>query len=216
MGTVARTDEKQALAEKLAEARALVGKGDDEAALDALVCARERASDLRDVAALGEILDAARMVGSRARNGGLIAHRADALAVGVAWELDPDRVERGRRDPRRKPVPFVAWVLGAAFIGLIIWIVYWLQALGPILGGNCGPEGWFGPEGNLYGGGYRSAPVGAGVGGVLLAVVAVLAFRLNRWRGRLLLAFATLYVIALVVLWYAVSPLIWGEPRCVV
>ena len=215
MSTVASTKQEQALADELAEARALVEQGHDEGALDALARARERASHLRDVRALDEVLVAARTVGGRAQHGTLLALRADALAVGAAWELDPDRAPGSGSAYRRQPMPLAAWLLGAAFIGLIIWIFYWLQAQGPILGGNCGPEGWFGPEGNLEGGGYRSAPTGAAVGGVLLAVVAVAAWRLNQRRGTVLFGFAVLYVIALVLLWYVVSPLIWGDPRCV-
>ena len=109
----------------------------------------------------------------------------------------------------------VAWLVGAAFIGGVIWIFYWLQLHGPILGGNCGPEGFFGQEGFLKGGSYQSAPTAAAVGGVLLAVAVVAAWQLKRWRGRLLLAFAALYVLALLMLWYVVSPLVWGDPRCV-
>jgi hypothetical protein len=214
MGTVAPTEDKQALADELRRARTLIGQGDGEAALDALVRARDRASHLRDVRALGEILDTARTVGSHGPHGTAVADRADALAVRVAWDLDPDRVERGRRPPPQNPIPLVAWVLGAAFIGLIIWIFYWLQAR-PIIGGNCGPEGFLGREGILKGGGYESTSAAAVVGGAVLAVVAVAAWRLKQRRGWLLLGFAGLYVIALIVLWYGVSPLVWGDPHCV-
>lgn len=112
-------------------------------------------------------------------------------------------------------MPFLAWLVGAAFVGALIWIVYGLKVLGPILGGNCGPQGFLGREGVLRGGGYRSAPTAAAVGGVLLAVVAVAAWRLKQRRGVVLFAFAVLYVIALVVLWNVVSPLVWGDPHCV-
>ena len=55
MGMVAPTDEKRALEEELAEARALVDRGAVEAALDVLARARRSARALGDADALGEV-----------------------------------------------------------------------------------------------------------------------------------------------------------------
>lgn len=91
---------------------------------------------------------------------------------------------------------------------------YVTATIGPFLGGNCGPEGFFGPEGHLAGGAHDSALGAAAVGGVLWAAAGTAVWWLHERRGAVILAFTVLYVVALIVLWYAVSPAIWGAQYC--
>ena len=87
-------------------------------------------------------------MGRRVPQGTPVAERAVALALGVSWDLDPDGVDACRQAPRRPPMPFLSWLVGAAFLGALIWISYWLQAQGPILGGNCAPRAPSVPKGS--------------------------------------------------------------------
>ncbi len=87
MGTVAPSDEKQALDRELDEARVLVEQGQYEAALDALAGISEAAHARHDVGGLNEVRLLAERVSERAL-GRSDRERADALRHGVADEVD--------------------------------------------------------------------------------------------------------------------------------
>ncbi len=82
MGATA-TDEKQALAEELVEARALVGAGEYEAAMDRLEEARDQAQWVNAVPSLVEIRRLAHAVWLEAPRGSDITDRADRLVLSI-------------------------------------------------------------------------------------------------------------------------------------
>jgi hypothetical protein len=215
VGTVA-TDEKQALGVELARARGLIEVGEYEVALARLARARRLAWAEREVDALVEIERLTRTVWLQAPATSDIAHRSGQLLLMLGQDQRPSPVTPQRASGFR----IAAWLGGLAFLWACIWVLYFINATDPELlwGGNCGPEGdsWLGGRtGNMEGGRYESALTAAVVGGLLWAMAVVAVWRLHRGKGILLLAFPVVYVVALVVLWYGVSPAIWGDPHCV-
>jgi hypothetical protein len=115
---------------------------------------------------------------------------------------------------RLTAAPVVLRLLALLVPFLLVWLVYWFIASGPILGGNCGPEGLLGREGHLHGGGYESAPAAAVVGGVLWAMAGVAVWRVGQLRA-VLIGSLSIYAAALLVLWFGISPIVWGDQHCV-
>ena len=105
------------------------------------------------------------------------------------------------------------WFVLLTLLGAVTWFFYFLQA--GSLGGGCGNRFLFRSEGSWEGGPYESAMSAAAMGGVLLGIAAAAGSRFPQRRGTVMLAFFTLYVVALVVLWY-LSPAIWGPSHCVI
>ncbi len=225
MATVAPTDEKQALAGELAEARALIERRESEAALETLARARRIAKARRDARSLREIRELGRALRPQVPRASESWRHADDLVVDVGQDLGllewQSRPSRENRDWLGRLGAAIAWLVGLALIWACIWVVYFFKATDPTLlwGGNCGPEsdGWLGGRvGHMQGGQYESALTAAVVGDVLWAMALAAVWGLQRRRGIVLLAFPVVYVIALVLLWYVVSPAVWGDPHCVV
>ena len=110
MGTVAPSNEKQALADEIGQARALVERGEHEAALDGLEAAREIAQAQHDVDGLDEVRMLAQRVSDRAvrKND---RDRADDLAQRARADLTSG--------PKRSPLLLMALVW--TVLVLIVW-----------------------------------------------------------------------------------------------
>jgi hypothetical protein len=116
-----------------------------------------------------------------------------------------------RRSHARKRL-LVAWAIAMAIMGFVIWVVYVLVA-SPLFP-SCGSGADF--LGGVYHGGAASSAsllAAAVLGGSLWLFACTAGCVLRRRLGELSGVFATLYVVALVVLWH-VSPLIWGRRYC--
>ena len=103
----------------------------------------------------------------------------------------------------------MAWIIGAAVCGFVIWLVYALA----VYFGSCDGGGALGPH--AQGGVGESAGAAAALGGVLWAVAGTAAVALRRRLARLLAGFVVVYPLALVFLAFVVSPAIWGPMECV-
>ena len=122
MGAVAPIDEKQALAEELAEARALIERGEYERALDALTVASEAARARDDAAGLAEVARLAERVAERAL-GRSERERADALRLGLADEVDAAAasVSGLRRSFRRwSLIVVLVWLVAAVLLAALV------------------------------------------------------------------------------------------------
>jgi hypothetical protein len=142
----------------------------------------------------------------------------DAIEAQGSAARDADD-EQALGHPDVAPRSLITSVIGLTFIWAIVALVYYVKANQSLsLFGTCGPgngpEGGIGQQGNWVGAGYSSGAVGAFLGAALWAVAAVATWRLPRWRGPVVFAYAAIYVVALVVLWYFVSPVVWGPQRC--
>jgi hypothetical protein len=111
-----------------------------------------------------------------------------------------------------RPVAVLVWVIGAAAVGFVIWVIYLFQT-SPLFP-DCGAPGDF--MGGEYSGG-AAAPgsqlTALAVGGSLWFLGGVLAFWLRRKLLLLFGGFVAAYFFALIVLWH-VSPVIWGPRIC--
>jgi hypothetical protein len=210
VGTVAPTDEKRVLADELGQARVLIDQREFVAALDRLERVRDAASAQRDTGSLNDVRELARTVGRRVPPGTAVAGHADALALSVTWDLDPDGAEGGRHASRRQPVPLFAWLVGAAFVGAAIWIGYEVDTeLTRTFG--CGWDLYGGRSEVAAGGPGRSGLLwAAAIGGALWLISGVVAALLSRGRLLLLFTYALGYVLILVLL----DHVVWAS-RCI-
>ncbi len=108
---------------------------------------------------------------------------------------------------------FVAWVVGMSILGLVIWIVYAVAAQTGGAEAACGPSflwaSWSG-GGQATAGSLTAAAV---LGGSLLVLAGVAAWRVWLKLGFLFTGFVGLYALGLAVLWYTTPP-IWGPRYC--
>jgi hypothetical protein len=113
-----------------------------------------------------------------------------------AQAAPPPRPRAGKRD-------LVGYASATAILGLFIWWVYVMFAIGSIA--DC----WTG-GGQASGGSVAAA---AALAGCLWLAVNCSAWRLKRRLARLFAGFVGLYVVALVTLW-EISPSLWGQRHC--
>ena len=103
------------------------------------------------------------------------------------------------------------WLIAALIVGFLIWVGFGFVALavrGGVFACTMGdqPVGWTEEVG---------APVTAAViGGVLWAAGGVAAGRLPDRRRLMLLAYAAVYIVALIVFCGVIAPAIWGPFGC--
>ncbi len=114
MGTIVPTDEKQARADGLAEARALIEAGDYEAAIDCLEEARKRALTADAVPSLVEIRRLAHAVWLQAPRGSDTTDRADRLVLSIV---------------RRQAVPASRGMRGLAIPVLVLLVVLFVLTM---------------------------------------------------------------------------------------
>jgi len=115
-----------------------------------------------------------------------------------------------------RPLSLIGSLVALTGIWALIMFFYAAPTF-TLLGGNCGPQTSYGLQpGTWHGGGYSSFATAAALGGVLWAAAGVAAWRIPNRRRGLLLAYAVLYVAAVIVLWYGVSPSVWGHQHCVI
>jgi WD40 repeat protein len=126
--------------------------------------------------------------------------------------IKPDVQEESRWHTAGAWLAGGAWLVGVAIVGSVLWLVYFLLALGA--GAHCAQAGDF-LNLNWYAGGgqLESLSAAAILGASLWLTVGIGAWRLRRRLARLFGGFVALYVVGLVVLWN-VSPLIWGQRYC--
>jgi hypothetical protein len=118
--------------------------------------------------------------------------------------------------PHYRAGTIVAWLLGLAVVGFVIWVFYVLFATYLGSGSVCGQAVLFSGPKAFQGGGQISVGsvlAAAVVGGSLWLAAGVTAWKLRRQLARLVLGFGVLYLVGLLVLW-EVSPLVWGPRHC--
>jgi hypothetical protein len=214
---------KSYLEQALEQAEQKIAKGDFRKGLGKLDNACWNVSAADSVEEFDRIRELAERVVER--TDGRLAKKAQAL-VGLTEERRTayleGRVPKGLV-PKTATVPVIAKLItsliGLTSIWAIITLVYYIKASQALsffgtCGPGAGPSGGIGQEGNWAGAGYSSATAAAAMGGMLWVAAAVAAWRFRARRGTVVLAYATIYIVALVVLWYFVSPTIWGPEHC--
>ena len=121
----------------------------------------------------------------------------------------------GPRAPQPAGNPkLVAWFIGVALVGCVLWVVYVLAAAYQGAEAACGSD----LVGTLayQGGGQASAGslvMAAALGAALWIACGAVAFARRRNLGLVFASFVALNIVGLVVVW-GVSPLIWGPRHC--
>ena len=111
--------------------------------------------------------------------------------------------------PRRASTgTLIAWLIGLAFVGSVVWLLHAAIAFSGCGGSEFGPI--FKSGGAASGG---SLLVAEALAGPLWLAAGLIGFRLRRGLGRLFAGSVGSYVVTLVVLWN-VSPLFWGSRHC--
>jgi hypothetical protein len=118
---------------------------------------------------------------------------------------------RRRSPPAAQIIPFMWWAilltLGAALMYGIYVVVVFFAILAP-----CGGDTFFGSS-YAHGGPSKTVVTAGVIDAALWFAAGIAGWRFPRRHGVVFLAFAALYVVALMVLW-GIAPAIWGEGVC--
>ena len=109
---------------------------------------------------------------------------------------------RGEQSPYATPYPLPSAIAALILAWALATSLYWLSIAGGILEDGCDPDG------------STVAKTGAVTGGVLCVVAIVAVWRRRHQFGLLLVAFTLMDAGVLSLLWFVVTPLIWGPQTC--